>query len=53
MTREHGRDVRRRLTNRSTEVVLLRNLVEPGCELDVADPYYGDDSEFDECLETD
>ena len=51
MTREHGRDVRRRLTNRSTDVVLLRNLVEPGSNLDVADPYYGDDSEFDECLE--
>lgn len=51
MTREHRRDVRRRLTNGRTEVVLLRNLIEPGCELDLADPYYGDDHEFDDCLE--
>src|SRR5277367_4752027 len=51
MTREHASDVRRRLSNRSTEVVLLRNLLDPGKNLDVADPYYGDDAEFDQCLE--
>jgi protein-tyrosine phosphatase len=51
MTREHANDVRHRLSNQSTEVVLLRNLLEPGKNLDVADPYYGDDTEFDQCLE--
>jgi protein-tyrosine phosphatase len=51
MTREHAYDVRRRLSNTSTEVVLLRNLLDPGKNLDVADPYYGDDAEFDECLD--
>jgi protein-tyrosine phosphatase len=51
MTREHASDVRRRLSNNTTQVVLLRNLVDPGKNLDVADPYYGDDAEFDECLE--
>jgi protein-tyrosine phosphatase len=51
MTREHASDVRRRLSNRSIEVVLLRNLLEPGKNLDVADPYYGDDAEFDQCLD--
>jgi protein-tyrosine phosphatase len=50
MTREHLHDVRGRLTNESTEVIMLRNLVSPGLDLDVADPYYGDDWEFDECL---
>jgi hypothetical protein len=29
----------------------LRNLSEPGSNLDLFDPYYGDDAEFDECLE--
>jgi protein-tyrosine phosphatase len=51
MTREHANDVRHRLSNKSTEVVLLRNLLDPGKNLDVADPYYGDDAEFDQCLE--
>jgi protein-tyrosine-phosphatase len=32
-------------------VVLLRNLFEPARNLDLPDPYYGDDVEFDECLE--
>jgi protein-tyrosine phosphatase len=50
MTREHTSDVRRRLTNQTTEVLLLRNLLDPGKNLDVADPYYGDDQEFDACL---
>jgi protein-tyrosine phosphatase len=52
MTREHVHEVKKRLSNRSTEVVLLRNLIEPGQDLDLFDPYYGDDVEFDECLET-
>ncbi len=51
MTREHLADVRARLTNEATEVIMLRNLLSPGSNLDVADPYYGDDAEFDECLE--
>lgn len=51
MTREHLRDVHQRLSNPKTSVVLLRNLLEPGLDLDVADPYYGDGEEFDECLE--
>jgi len=50
MTREHLRDVQLRLSNADTEVVLWRGLGEPGHDLEVADPYYGDDDEFDECL---
>jgi hypothetical protein len=44
--------VRKRLTNRYTDVILMRNVLEPGRDLDLFDPYYGDDAEFDECLET-
>jgi protein-tyrosine phosphatase len=50
MTREHLHEVRSRLTNPATEVVLWRHLLDPRYDLDVADPYYGDDHEFDECL---
>jgi protein-tyrosine phosphatase len=50
MTREHVHEVKKRLSNSSTEVVQLRNLIEPGRNLDLFDPYYGGDSEFDECL---
>jgi protein-tyrosine phosphatase len=50
MTRDHRDDVRRRLRNTTTEVILWRNLIDQGRDLDVADPYYGDDDEFDECL---
>ena len=50
MTREHVHEVRKRLSNPSTDVILMRNLTEPGRELDLFDPYYGDDAEFDECL---
>jgi protein-tyrosine phosphatase len=50
MTREHRRDVHDRLRSPTTEVVLWRNFSEPGLDLDVADPYYGDDREFDDCL---
>jgi protein-tyrosine phosphatase len=52
MTREHVHEVRKRLTNRYTDVLLLRNVLEPGRDLDLFDPYYGDDAEFDDCLET-
>jgi protein-tyrosine phosphatase len=52
MTREQRDDVRGRLTSRVTEVTLVRDLIEPGLELDLADPYYGDAAEFDRCLET-
>jgi protein-tyrosine phosphatase len=51
MTREHVHEVRKRLSKDSTEVLLLRNLIEPGRELDLFDPYYGDDVDFDECLD--
>jgi len=51
MTREHRNDVRQRLSNVHTEIVLLRNLLEENCELDVYDPYYGDDNDFSQCLE--
>src|SRR6202167_59324 len=52
MTSEHVHEVRKRLTNRYTDVLLLRNVLEPGRDLDLFDPYYGDDAEFDDCLET-
>lgn len=52
MTREHVHEARHRLTNSSTEVIQLRNLIEPGRDLDLFDPYYGDDVDFDDCLET-
>jgi protein-tyrosine-phosphatase len=34
-------------------VIMLRNLMSPGPgpDHDVADPYYGGDREFDECLD--
>jgi protein-tyrosine phosphatase len=51
MTREHVHEVKRRLSDSSTEVLLLRNLIEPGRDLDLFDPYYGGDVDFDECLE--
>ena len=50
MTREHLREVRGRLSNPDTNVVLWRHLIDPRHNLDVADPYYGDDDEFDQCL---
>ena len=50
MTREHRDDVRRRLSGASTQVILWRDLLDDGKDLDVADPYYGGDDEFDGCL---
>jgi len=49
MTREHLHEVKGRLKP-TAEVVLWRNLLEPRLDLDVPDPYYGDEQEFDECL---
>jgi protein-tyrosine phosphatase len=51
MTREHRHEVQQRLSNPLTTVVLWRHLIDPQHDLDVADPYYGDDAEFDQCLE--
>jgi protein-tyrosine phosphatase len=51
MTREHVHEVKKRLSNHATQVILLRNLIEPGGDLDLFDPYYGSDADFDECLE--
>ena len=49
MTRGHLHEVNDHL--RDTTVTLLwRNLLEPGLDLDVPDPYFGDDRDFDECL---
>ena len=50
MTREHVVDVRARLTTPSSEILLLRDLFEATPGLDVPDPYYGGDEEFDRCL---
>jgi protein-tyrosine phosphatase len=52
MTREHVHEVKKRLSNGTTQVILVRNLIEPGRDLDLFDPYYGGDADFDECLET-
>jgi low molecular weight protein-tyrosine phosphatase len=52
MTREHRADVHQRLRRRTPEVVLWRDLFESTPGLDLADPYYGDDQEFDQCLAT-
>jgi len=50
MTREHLASVRERLSNPGTEVLLWRRLIDPSSDLDVADPYYGAEREFDDCL---
>ncbi|MHB1087493.1 MAG: low molecular weight protein-tyrosine-phosphatase [Acidimicrobiales bacterium] len=50
MTREHVHDVTTRLTNPHTRVVMLRNLLQPGVDLDVGDPYYGNLQDFIDCL---
>lgn len=51
MTREHFHEVSLKLTNRGTMHLMLRNLIEPGQDLDVPDPYYGTDEDFDDCLD--
>lgn len=50
MTREHAQEVRRR-SGAAATVVLVRDLAGDSPGLDLADPYYGDDAEFDACLE--
>jgi protein-tyrosine phosphatase len=50
MTREQVHEVAARATNPRTRVVMLRNLLEPGLDLDVPDPYYGDLQDFVDCL---
>jgi protein-tyrosine phosphatase len=49
MTREQRDEISGRVRG-ATEVRLWRDLSEPGLGLDVADPYYGDDRDFDACL---
>lgn len=50
MTKEHQAEIVRRRTRPSTQVELLRNFNDPGLNLDVADPYYGTDEDFDACV---
>jgi low molecular weight protein-tyrosine phosphatase len=50
MTREHREDVLARRTRGDGEVILLRDLL-GDIGLDLADPYYGDDGDFDACLD--
>ncbi len=50
MTREHVHEVSQRVDDGAIQVILMRNLLEPGLDLDLVDPYYGDDREFDDCL---
>ncbi|HEV2427635.1 MAG TPA: hypothetical protein VGS61_05405 [Acidimicrobiales bacterium] len=50
MTRDHALEVRRR-AGAATRVALVRDLAGDSPGLDLADPYYGDDAEFDACLE--
>ena len=49
MTREHRRDLL--ATRPDLRVVLLRELLGEGA-LDVPDPYFGTDDDFDVCRET-
>ncbi len=52
MTREHRHDVNERRSKRDQSVLLLRSIIDAQHDLDLADPYYGDASDFDECLAT-
>lgn len=52
MTREHRHDVRERGGDDGGPIILIRSLLESQHELDLADPYYGDDRDFDACLDT-
>jgi protein-tyrosine phosphatase len=52
MTREHRADVLARCTRHDTELVLLRSLLQSDHDLDLADPYYGNSDDFDECLDS-
>ncbi len=50
MTSEHREDVQARLTNPRTRVLLWHQVTDPQSSREVRDPYYGDDSDFDECV---
>lgn len=50
MTHAQRSDVRDRVGDSSRPVALLRALPTDGVELDLADPYYGHDGDFDDCL---
>src|SRR5665811_947695 len=52
MTREHLIDVANRRRRSDGTVILIRSLLDPQHELDLADPYYGNEEEFDACLMT-
>jgi protein-tyrosine phosphatase len=49
MTREQSLDVAERAAGQGLTIWMLRELLGEG-RLDLADPYYGDDRDFDECL---
>ena len=49
MTTEQRSDVRQRVGD-GLEILLVRELLDPPETIDLADPYYGDDAHFDECL---
>ena len=51
MTREQREDIHDRIGDR-LEVHLLRQYHDPPVELDLADPYYGDQRDFDACLDS-
>ncbi len=50
MTRDHLEEVTSRRTRAAADVLLWRSPADGAVELDVADPYYGDDAAFDDCL---
>ena len=53
MTREHVHEVRKATDESIYRRALVAQRPRTGfAELDLFDPYYGDDAEFDECLET-
>ena len=51
MTREHRDEVRLRTSGDPRRVILLRAWDGSNHALDLADPYYGTDRDFDRCLE--
>jgi protein-tyrosine phosphatase len=50
MTKDHRREIDARRTNPDVSIISIRDITEPGHGLEVADPYYGDDGDFDFCL---
>ena len=51
MTSEHRVDVVSRRGGSDNAVLLVRTLAGERHDLDLADPYYGDDHDFDSCLD--